>query len=75
MRSRTEVTLADLINLLEDEDPDLTDLTQRMDPSGRFRRDLVAQLDSLRLRNAALFEPGGESMNMEALLGIGPHAR
>jgi len=75
MRSRTEVTLGDLINLLEDEDPDLTDLTQRMDPSGRFRRDLVAQLDSLRLRNASLFEPGGESMNMESLLGLGPHAR
>ncbi len=75
MRSRTEVTLGDLINLLEEEDPDLTDLTQRMDPSGRFRRDLVAQLDSLRLRNASLFEPGGESMNMESLLGIGPHAR
>lgn len=75
MRSRSEVTLGDLINLLEDEDPDLTDLTQRMDPSGRFRRDLVAQLDSLRLRNASLFEPGGETMNMESLLGIGPHAR
>ncbi len=77
MRSRgnAEVTLGDLIGLLEDEDPDLTDLTQRMDPSGRFRRDLVAQLDSLRLRNASLFEPGGETMNMESLLGIGPHAR
>lgn len=75
MRSRTEVTLADLIDLLENEDADLTDLTQRMDPSGRFRRDLVAQLDSLRLRNASLFEPGGESMSMESLLGIGPHAR
>ncbi len=75
MRSRAEVTLGDLINLLEDEDPDLTDLTQRMDPSGRFRRDLVAQLDSLRLRNASLFEPGGETLNMESLLGIGPHAR
>ena len=77
MRSRgnAEVTLADLIHLLEDEDADFTDLTQRMDPSGRFRRDLVGQLDSLRLRNASLFEPGGESMNMESLLGIGPHAR
>ena len=77
MRSRgnAEVTLADLIHLLEDEDPDFTDLTQRMDPSGRFRRDLVGQLDSLRLRNAALFEPGGETMNMESLLGIGPYTR
>jgi GTPase SAR1 family protein len=75
MRSRAEVTLADLIDLLENEDADLTDLTQRMDPSGRFRRDLVAQLDSLRLRNAALFAPGGESMSIESLLGLGPFAR
>lgn len=74
-RSRNEVTLADLINLLEDEDPELTDLTQRMDPSGKIRRDLVAQLDSLRHRNSALFEAGGESLRMEALLGIGPYAR
>ncbi|MCL4765715.1 MAG: DUF853 family protein [Hyphomicrobiaceae bacterium] len=74
-RSRTEVTLADLINLLEDEDPELTDLTQRMDPSGKIRRDLVAQLDSLRHRNSALFEAGGESLRMEALLGIGRYAR
>src|SRR5690606_10911444 len=40
-RSRTEVTLNDLIYLLENEDPELTDLTQRMDPSGKIRRDLV----------------------------------
>ena len=31
---------------LEDEDPELTDLTQRMDPSGKIRRDLVAQLEA-----------------------------
>ena len=74
-RSRTEVTLNDLIYLLEDEDPELTDLTQRMDPSGKIRRDLVAQLDSLRHRNSALFDGGGESLRMEALLGIGPFAR
>ena len=74
-RSRSEVTLNDLINLLEDEDPELTDLTQRMDPSGKLRRDLIAQLDSLRHRNAALFEGGGESLRMESLLGLGPYAR
>ena len=50
--SNSEVTLADLIHLLEDEHPELTDQTQRMDPSGKLRRDLVAQLDSLRLRNS-----------------------
>lgn len=74
-RHSREVMLGDLIHLLEDEDPELTDLTQRMDPSGKIRRDLVAQLDSLRHRNAALFEGGGESMQMERLLGIGPNAR
>jgi GTPase SAR1 family protein len=74
-RSRSEVTLGDLIHLLEDEDPELTDLTQRMDPSGKHRRDLVAQLDSLRHRNSALFEGGGESLRMDALLGLGSFAR
>jgi energy-coupling factor transporter ATP-binding protein EcfA2 len=74
-RHSREVTLGDLIHLLEDEDVELTDLTQRMDPSGRIRRDLVAQLDSLRHRNQALFEGGGESMRMESLLGLGPYAR
>ncbi|MFZ1101647.1 MAG: helicase HerA-like domain-containing protein [Hyphomicrobiaceae bacterium] len=74
-RSSKEVTLNDLIALLEDEDPELTELTQRMDPSGRIRRDLVAQLDSLRHRNSALFEGGGESLRMEALLGRGRWAR
>lgn len=74
-RSTSEVTLADLIYLLEDEDPELTDLTQRMDPSGKIRRDLVAQLDSLRHRNSALFEGGGEPLSMESLFGIGPFAR
>ena len=74
-RSAHEVTLSDLITFLEDEDPELTDLTQRMDPSGKIRRDLVAQLDSLRFRNSALFEGGGESLRMDALLGLGDFAR
>jgi len=74
-RFSKEVTLADLIHLLEEEDPELTDLTQRMDPSGRIRRDLVAQLDSLRHRNSALFEAGGEPLRMEALLGSGRYGR
>jgi len=74
-RSAKEVMLADLIALLEDEDPELTDLTQRMDPSGKIRRDLVAQLDSLRHRNSSLFEGGGEPMSMESFLGLGPFAK
>jgi GTPase SAR1 family protein len=74
-RSRSEVSLADLIHLLEDEDPELFDLTQRMDPSGKIRRDLVAQLDSLRHRNAAMFATGGESLRMDSLLGLGQFAR
>lgn len=75
MLSIAEVTLADLIHLLEDEHPELTDQTQRMDPSGKLRRDLVAQLDSLRHRNQALFEGGGESLRMESLLGLGRFQR
>jgi DNA helicase HerA-like ATPase/Txe/YoeB family toxin of Txe-Axe toxin-antitoxin module len=74
-RHSREVTLTDLIHLLEDEDPELSDLTQRMDPSGKIRRDLVAQLDSLRHRNSALFEGGGEPLSMEAFLGLGQYAR
>jgi len=74
-RSSHEVSLSDLITFLEDEDPELTDLTQRMDPSGKIRRDLVAQLDSLRYRNAALFDTCGESLRMDALLGIGAYAK
>ncbi|MEM7775877.1 MAG: BREX system ATP-binding domain-containing protein [Pseudomonadota bacterium] len=69
------VTLADLINLLEEEDPELTELTQRMDPSGKLRRDLVAQLDSLRHRNSALFDGAGEDLRMESLLGLGSFAQ
>jgi GTPase SAR1 family protein/Txe/YoeB family toxin of Txe-Axe toxin-antitoxin module len=74
-RHSREVSLADLIHLLEEEDAELTDLTQRMDPSGKIRRDLIGQLDSLRHRNAALFEAGGEPLSMESLLGRGPYAR
>ena len=74
-RSSHEVSLSDLITFLEDEDPELTDLTQRMDPSGKIRRDLVAQLDSLRYRNASLFDTDGESLRMDALLGLGAYAR
>lgn len=74
-RSSNEVSLTDLITFLEDEDPELSDSTQRMDPSGKIRRDLVAQLDSLRYRNAALFDTCGESLSMDSLLGLGDYAR
>ena len=74
-RFSKEVMLGDLINLLEDEDPELGELTQRMDPSGKIRRDLIGQLDSLRHRNSSLFEGGGEALRMDALLGLGPFAR
>ncbi len=71
-RHSREVTLSDLIALLEDEDPELSDLTQRMDPSGKLRRDLVAQLDSLRHRNSALFEAGGEVLTHGIAAGPRP---
>ena len=74
-RSATQVMLGDLIHLLEEDDPELAEATQRMDPSGKLRRDLVAQLDSLRHRNASLFDGGGETLSLEQLLGIGPYRR
>ncbi|MEE9589382.1 MAG: helicase HerA-like domain-containing protein [Hyphomicrobiaceae bacterium] len=74
-RSTSEVTLADLIFMLENDDEELIELTQRMDATGKLRRDLIAQLDSLRHRNWALFEGGGEPLRMESLLGLGRYAR
>ncbi len=74
-KSRSEVRLSDLIRLLEDDDEELVELTSRMDPSGKSRRDLMAQLDSLLHRNAALFDGHGESLRMESLLGLGQFAK
>lgn len=74
-QSLSAVTLADLIYMLENDDAELIELTQRMDPSGKLRRDLIGQLDSLRHRNWALFEGGGEQLRMESLLGLGKYAR
>jgi RecA/RadA recombinase len=74
-RFSTQVMLADLIHMLEEDDPELADATQRMDPSGRLRRDLVAQLDSLRLRNSSLFEAGGETLSFERMIGRGSSGR
>jgi Helicase HerA, central domain/AAA ATPase domain len=74
-RFSAQVMLGDLIHMLEEDDPELADATQRMDPSGKLRRDLVGQLDSLRLRNSSLFEGDGEVLSMDTLLGRGKHAR
>ena len=74
-RSRSEVRLNDLIQFLEEDNEELLELTQRMDSSGKARRDLISQLDSLRHRNAALFEGHGEALRMESLLGLGQFAR
>lgn len=75
MRSHSEVRLSDLIDLMEADDADLIELTQRMDASGKARRDLISQLDSLRHRNGALFEGQGEPLSMESLLGLGPFSK
>ena len=69
------VTLSHLISILEHEDEEMLEVTQRMDATGKLRRDLIAQLDALRHRNWALFEGGGEPLSMDALLGRGRFAR
>jgi len=70
-RSRSEIRLGDLIRFMEEDNEELIELTQRMDASGKARRDLISQLDSLRHRNGALFEGQGEPLSMESLLGLG----
>ena len=70
-RSRSEIRLSDLIRFMEEDNEELIELTQRMDASGKARRDLISQLDSLRHRNGALFDGQGEPLSMESLLGLG----
>ncbi len=70
-RSRSEIRLGDLIRFMEEDNEELIELTQRMDASGKARRDLISQLDSLRHRNGSLFEGHGEPLSMESLLGLG----
>ena len=74
-RSRSEIRLGDLIRFMEEDNEELIELTQRMDASGKARRDLISQLDSLRHRNGALFEGQGEPLSMESLLGLGSFGR
>ena len=73
--ARKEVTLTDLITFMDEEENELTEVISRMDPNGRLRKDLVAQLDSLSHRNFALFDGAGESLSMDAFLGIGKHKK
>lgn len=73
--ARKEVTLTDLITFMDEEESELTEVISRMDPNGRLRKDLVAQLDSLSHRNFALFDGAGESMSMDAFLGLGKHGK
>ncbi|GJL99950.1 MAG: hypothetical protein DHS20C07_16300 [Methyloligella sp.] len=73
--ARKEVTLTDLITFMDEEESELTEVISRMDPNGRLRKDLVAQLDSLSHRNYALFDGAGESMSMDAFLGREKHKK
>ncbi len=73
--ARKEVTLTDLITFMDEEENELTEVISRMDPNGRLRKDLVAQLDSLSHRNFALFDGAGEPLSMDAFLGIGKHKK
>lgn len=73
--ARKEVTLTDLITFMDEEENELTEVITRMDPNGRLRKDLVAQLDSLSHRNFALFDGAGEPLSMDAFLGLGKFKR
>lgn len=73
--ARKEVTLTDLITFMDEEENELTEVISRMDPNGRLRKDLVAQLDSLSHRNFALFDGSGEPLIMDAFLGKGKYKK
>ena len=73
--ARKEVTLTDLITFMDEDENELTEVISRMDPNGRLRKDLVAQLDSLSHRNFALFDGAGEALSMDAFLGKGKHKK
>lgn len=70
-RFSKEVMLGNLIHLLEEENPELADLTAAHGSVGQDppRPDRPAQLAPHRRKWGPLFEGGGEALRMDALLG------
>jgi hypothetical protein len=68
-----QLDLESLISFIGDEDPALVAALGRLDL--RLFKDLVHDLQVLKLNSADLLGPGGDQLDAELLLGLGPHAR
>jgi hypothetical protein len=66
-------TLPKLVQLLEDQDPQLVNAVGRLDT--RLFGKIVQDLETLRLNTESLLGTGGERLEMDLLLGRGAHAR
>jgi energy-coupling factor transporter ATP-binding protein EcfA2 len=66
------VGLDDLIGFIGDEDPALVAAVGRLDT--KLFAKLVQDLETFKLSSPRLFVSGAEKLDLEALLGLGPHA-
>jgi len=65
--------LESLVEFIADEDPALVTVLGRLDT--RLFKDLVHDLEVLKLSSDDLLCPGGDQLDAELLLGLGSHAR
>lgn len=68
-----ELDIEALITFIANEDPILVSAVGRLDT--RLFKDLVHDLEVLKLSSATLLSGAGEQLDAELLLGLGPHAQ
>jgi energy-coupling factor transporter ATP-binding protein EcfA2 len=68
-----EMTLRGLIKFIDEKDPDLLVAIGRLDEKNMEK--LVHDLEALRMTKGALLGTDGEPLDLEALFGLGRHAR
>ncbi len=69
------VTLPDLIDVMDKQDPEFVRITHRLDQRGSITSRLISRLESLRLNRESLFQAEGDRLDLERLLGLGQHQR
>ncbi|HTV23942.1 MAG TPA: hypothetical protein VMG12_34865, partial [Polyangiaceae bacterium] len=67
------IGISELVNLLDDEDPDLVTSIGKLDP--KHFQALIENLETLRLRYDHLLERSGERLTPELLFGLGAHKK
>ena len=71
--SRAAIPVVDLIQFIDEKDSTLVDEVGRLDV--RLFDRLVQDLETLRLNQGDLLEARGETLDIEAMFGLGGHAR